>query len=163
MGAESTIFQIARSAGFPEKLAYLIVSQAQHETNGFTSNFFKKYNNAFGYSYYPGSKYQTGPGSIADNGQPIAAYASVIDSAKELVAWIKRRQKEGVFPADLNTITTVSQYAKLFKDAGYYGASLSEYTSGMQRFYRENPTWAASLGGTSLLLIGIAAYFFLRK
>lgn len=121
--------------GVPAVLASLMVAQAAHETGNFTSNFFRNYNNAFGYSYFRGSPYQSGSGTLADNGLPIAVYRSVEDSVKEVVDWIYRRQKEGKFPADLGTIRTPEQYAKLLKDAGYYGDTLANYTAGLKRFF----------------------------
>lgn len=120
--------------GLPATLASLLIAQAKHETGNFTSNFFKKYNNGFGYSYFPGSIYQSGGGTIADNGQPIAAYANIEDSTKEIIDWIYRRKKEGNFP-DLTTITTPEKYAALLKQNNYFGDTLTNYLNGLKKFY----------------------------
>lgn len=136
----------------PAQLSYLMVAQARHETGDFTSNFFRKYNNAFGYTY-SGSKYQIGRGDIADNGYNIAAYASVADSTKEIADWIKRRQAEGIFPQDLSTIQTPEQYAQLLKARNYFGDTLANYTAGIKRYFSNNPAIAA---GSGLLILGLA-------
>jgi len=140
MGADQTIYDQALQGsdinpGIPPVLAALLVAQAKYETGGFTSNFFRNYNNAFGYSYSPSSIYQTGQGTNADNGLPIAAYNSIQDSTKEIIDWIYRRRNEGKFPADLSKITTPDQYALLLKTAGYYGDTLSNYTAGLKRYF----------------------------
>lgn len=120
--------------GVSDALASLMVAQARHETADFTSRFFLQYNNAFGYSYYAGSLYQDGAGSLADNGQPIAAYPSIEDSTREMVDWIWRRYRNKQFP-DPRTITTPEAYAAALKNAGYYGDTLSNYLAGLKRFF----------------------------
>jgi len=146
-------------AGVPSTLANLIVAQAKHETGNFTSNFFKKYNNAFGYSYVAGARYQLPKGgTIADNGLPIAAYKDVEDSTREIVDWIYRRKRGGMFPDDLTTIQTPEQYANLLKGAGYYGDSVSNYLRGLKNYFINSPAKAAT--GT---IIFIAAIFLIIK
>jgi len=151
--------------GLPNTLAALLVAQSQHETGNYTSNFFRNYNNAFGYAYYPGSLYQNGPGTIADNGKPIASYASVEDSTKELIDWIYRRVKEGKFPANLATITEPDQYAALLKSAGYFGDTLQTYTNGLKYYFTrvleiiEKPTAQIAM----LAVVGFILYYYMRK
>lgn len=155
---ESIIYNTARAGGIPAALSLLLIAQAKHETGNFTSNFFKQYNNAFGYSYVPGGKWQLpAGGSIADNGKPIAAYSTLANSVNEIVDWIKRRQNEGKFPADLSTITGPDQYAQLLKSAGYYGDTLANYARGLRSFFEANaePVTLA-LGG--VVIIGMAYY-----
>lgn len=155
----------AINPGLPPMLASLVVAQAAHETGNFTSNFFKNYNNAFGYSYVPGAMYQSGAGGIADNGQPVAAYSSLENSVKEIVDWIYRRVKEGKFPADLKTITEPEQYAQLLKNAGYYGDSVTNYARGLRNFFvrvvdqLNNPPMKA----VTLILLGMALYYLTKK
>lgn len=165
MTIEERIFQTAKNgtsinpAGLPDSLANLVVAQAKHESANFTSNFFKKYNNAFGYSYVSGGRYQLpGGGTKADNGIPIAAYSSVEDSTREIVDWIYRRRKAGTFPINLGSITTPEQYAQLLKDAGYYGDSLSNYLRGLKNFFSDSPVKATA--GT--IVIAVAAFFIFK-
>lgn len=157
---EQTIYNVAIGAGFPDTLARILIAQAQHESANFTSNLFLRYNNAFGYSFVPGARWQLPtPGTKADNGQPIAAYASLENSAHEIVDWIKRRQVQGLFPADLNSITDPYKYAELLKKAGYYGDTLSNYAAGLKSFFKNN---AGSISIVALLAIGAAAYFIIK-
>ena len=156
---EQSIYNAARAGttnpGLPDLLAELLVAQAKHESGNFDSRAFIQGFNAFGYSYVPGAVWQTGePGLIADNGQPVAKYKSVADSTREIVDWIYRRVKEGKFPRDLSTITTPEQYAKLLKDAGYYGDTVSNYAGGLRRFFGGSSSWVGIL-----LLVG-AGYAF---
>lgn len=168
MDPDNIIFQTARAGtatnpGLPATLANLLIAQAKHETGNYTSRFFTQYNNAFGYSY-AGSKYQTGPGPTADNGQPIGVYGSLADSVREIVDWIYRRVREGKFPADLSTIQTPEQYAALLKSAGYYGDTLANYTRGLKNFFLnlyqeiEKPA-----GIVTLAVIGVLVYFALQR
>lgn len=159
---ETTIFQAAKAKGLPDLLSAFIVAQAKHETGNFTSNAFTRYNNAFGYSY-TGSKYQTGKGLIADNGQPVAAYASVKDSTFEIADWIGRRVGEGKFPIDLNTIRTPDQYAQLLKAAGYYGDTVANYSNGLRYWFEslDLKNIAVVGGGGLLIVVGIAVAWYL--
>lgn len=125
------IKEIAVLDGMPDKLSDLIAAQAAHETGYFSSNAFKQNNNLFGYKYVPGAKWQSGAGRKSTEGDPYAQYDSIDDSVHELTAWIVRRQKQGKFPADLSTIDTPQEYAKLLKACGYYGAPESEYLNGL--------------------------------
>lgn len=151
------IQETALEAGFPPVLSSLIAAQAAHETGNFTSRFYREFNNAFGYSYYPGSKWQLpSPGDIADNGAPIAAYRSIQDSTGEIIDWIKRRQKEGKFPGDLSTITTPAQYAELLKKAGYYEDKLENYSRGLATWYK--PVAIAAGAAIGFLVLSYLAY-----
>lgn len=121
--------------GLPPVLASLVAAQAAHETGNFTSNIFRSFNNAFGYTYVPGSLYQVGAGTLADNNMPVAAYNSIEDSTREIIDWIYRRIAEGKFPADLTTIKTPEQYAQLLKQSNYYTDTLSNYAAGLKRYF----------------------------
>lgn len=143
--------------GVPDAVARLMVAQARHETGDFTSNLFRRYNNAFGYAYYAPSNYQTGPGSIADNGQAIAAYRSVEDSTNEVIDWLYRRVRQGRFP-DLNTISTPEQYAAALKAAAYYGDTVENYLRGLKRFFLPAAIAVGSAG--VLVAAGVLLYVF---
>lgn len=167
MSNSQLIYDYAINAGIPTNLAALLVAQARHETGDFTSKFFQVYNNAFGYSYVPGGKWQNPvPGSIADNGKPIAAYTSLQNSVGEIADWLRRRVAEGKFPA-LVSISTPDQYAKLLKDAGYYGDTLSNYAAGLKRFYKSASEFVVDNTGlivvSSFVLAGITYYIMQRK
>jgi hypothetical protein len=159
MTADQIIYATALNNGIPSPLALLMVAQSKHETGDYTSHAFTQFNNAFGYAYVPGAQLQTGPGLTADNGQPVAAYANVSDSALEMVNWIYRRQDEGKFPADLSTITDADTYAGLLKQCGYYGDSFTNYSAGIARWFTDNIALASSTG--ILLLAGGALFLYL--
>ena len=160
--AQSLIYTTALQDSMPDPLALLITAQAAHETGGFTSNFFVNGNNAFGYSCVNGAKWQSGCGTNADNGVPIALYASVQDSVHEMTDWIKRRQIEGSFPADLSTITDPTQYATLLKTAGYYGDTVANYAAGIASWFSDNIATVA-IGGAGLLVIAVLILLAMGK
>ena len=164
MSAANIIYNTARNAGFPDLLSRLLVAQAQHETGNFTSNFFKRYNNAFGYSYVRGGKWQLAtPGTVADNGQPIAAYKNVENSTMEVVEWIKRRVQEGKFPA-LDKIDSPQVYAELLRNAGYYTDTLDNYRRGLVSFFNAGVNFATSTEGkilvTTFIIAGVLYYIY---
>lgn len=164
MTYDEVIYNTAVADGMPPTLAALIVAQARHETGNYTSHFFTKGHNAFGYSYYPGSIYQLPtPGDIADNNQAIAQYASLADSVHEITAWIKRRQKEKIFPSDLRTITTPDQYAQYLKAAGYYQAPLETYANALTMWLQQLGNMTLSNEGTIILIILALGLFAYRK
>jgi hypothetical protein len=150
--------------GVPIAVANFLATQAMHESGKFTSNAFVKHNNLFGYTY-SGSRYQTGPGLIADNGKPVAAYATLEDSVKELVDWLYRRVRDGKFPP-LDTFRDTDQdlerYAELLKAAGYYGDSLQNYYAGLKRFFQKITPGAGSVG-VGLLFAGAAICYIYRR
>jgi hypothetical protein len=134
---DQLIYNTAVSDGMPNNLAKYIVAQAKHESGNYTSNFFKKYNNAFGYSYVKDSKWQLPEGgTIADNGAKIAAYKYIEDSIHELTDWIKRRRKEGNGWPDLLSIVSPQQYAALLKQFGYFQGALSVYSARLLQWYK---------------------------
>ena len=113
------IYLKALSNGMPELLARFITGQAYHESGQYKGKFATKYNSYFGYSFDKNSKWQSAPGSLADNGAKIAGYASLEDSVSEMTDWIKRRVKQKRFP-DLGTITTPLMYAQYLYKCGYF-------------------------------------------
>jgi hypothetical protein len=154
--------------GLPPALAALVVAQSKHETGNYSSNAFRTANNAFGYSYVPGGVWQTGAGLTADNGKPVAKYKSVEDSTREIVDWIYRRVQQGIFPANLDSITTPEQYAGYLKSAGYYGDSLSNYLGGLKRWFADLGSYAQAVakdntGGVVIVALVVLALIFKDK
>lgn len=148
--------------GVPVALANLIVSQAKHETGGFTSNAFKLNNNAIGYKRYPGSYYQVSAGIASSEGDPYGNYRTYQDSIKELVDWLYRRQREGLFPA-LTTVITADQYGALLKQSDYYGDSAANYTAALKRWFKEYGPVAAGVGIGAALVVAGLVYLYYRK
>lgn len=139
MRTETIVYRTAIAEGMPHTLAELIVAQSKHESQNYTSNVFKKNNNLFGYKYV-GQKGAT-KGSPAPSNEGLAGayarYETIEGSVKELTGWIKRRQKEGSFPADLTEIDSPEKYATLLRKSGYFGAPLSQYIAGLTRYYKD--------------------------
>lgn len=131
MDYATLIFATAVNDNIPETLSQLIVAQAAHETANFTSPVFKNANNAFGYKYVSGAKWQTG------NYNGYAMYATVEDSTHEITDWLKRRVKDqrGGFTNDLNSITTPEIYAEELKKAGYYEDAETNYEGGVNYYF----------------------------
>lgn len=115
------IFMTAVSDGMPVQLARWMVGQSRYETGQYTNKHFVLHLACFSYMYSKGSKWQVpGGGTLADNGAPVGKYKTIADSVHEITDWIKRRQKEGRFPADLNQIKSPMEYAALLQKCGFY-------------------------------------------
>lgn len=156
----SVIYEQARrgtayNPGLPDRLALYLVAQACHETGNFTSPIFEDDNNAFGYSYVPGARYQEGPGRMADNKQYAAHYSNVRDSVRELVDWIYRRRDEGKFPADLRAVTSLAQYVSLLKRSSYFQDREENYLRGSQSCYESLVLAYGPAPSVSLILSGL--------
>lgn len=160
---DTAIFNQAVKMGISPDLAKIIVAQARYESADYTSNTFRLTNNAFGYKYYPGSKWQAGQGNqSSEYGQDQSSYAkynSVQDSTGEVVDWLKRRQNDGYF--QISNITTPQQYAQALKSADYYGESAGSYTSGLIAKY--GSVNVAAVAGGSFLLIGLLIFFIIKS
>lgn len=138
---DEIIFTTARADGLPGNLASMLIAQAKHETGNYTSNVFRTDKNLYGYTW-TGSKWQAGKGLVKPEGGFYARYATYADSVHELTDWIKRRQNEGIFPADLLSIQTPQQYAALLKSANYFTDSLTNYANGLIRYFKAfTSTW----------------------
>lgn len=152
MSYYSQIYNEVKRFNFPDLLANMIAAQAVHETGNFTSAIFLDCNNAFGYKAVSSS--------VACSSHPdYKAYPTIEQSADEIVSWIKRRQSEGNFPSDLNSIQSPSDYAYYLKYNGYFEDSASNYAAGIQRGLQTMPPgtgneimYAASFGFLILLL-----------
>ena len=164
MPNDQLIYETAVADGIPGTLALFIVAQARHETGNYTSRFFTVGKNAFGYSYVPNAKWQLDLGGpLADNGIPIAQYASVQNSVHELTDWIKRRQTEHIFPGNLEMIGTPQQYAQLLKNAGYYQDSLANYSAALVRWLQMIGGEIFANKGTAITAIIILLLVIFRK
>ena len=160
---DTAIYNQALSMGISPALAKIMVAQARYESADYTSNTFNLTNNAFGYKYYPGSKWQSGQGNrSSEYGQDQSSYASynsVTDSTGEVVDWLKRRQSEGYF--NINDITTATQYADALKSADYYGESSGNYAAGLIAKY--GLINVAAVGGSSILIIALIIFLYIKS
>jgi uncharacterized FlgJ-related protein len=154
---DQLIYDVARRSGFPDNFARLLVAQCKHESANYSSPVFKANNNLNGYKFV-GQKIAK-KGTLSPEGDHYAKYASVEDSVKELVNWIKRRQMEKKFPADLTTINSPAKYAELLKLSNYYGDSVKVYTNGLIRWLKKVNVSAVAIGLMPILIIiGLILY-----
>jgi len=131
MNFDQQIFNTAINNGLPQAVATNLVAQARLESSNYSSNIFLNNNNSFGYKYVGQSL--AVPGDLAprsewtDPGTPqyYAKYSSVEDSAQEVINWIFRRIKEGIFT--MEDLATPQGYANSFKKADYFGESAFAY------------------------------------
>lgn len=147
--SQQLIYQVIRNAGIPDPLAFFVVAQSGHETNGWTSPVYLADNNAFGYGF---------------NGSSYKQYDTVEESATDIVGYINRRVNDGSFP-DLSTITTADQYATLLKNAksgAYYGDTESNYSAGISRWFDDNLKLIAG-GSVAILIFGIFLFVLLNS
>lgn len=152
MTLDERIYNQAITDGIPPALAVLLVAQARHETGNYTSNVFKSCSNAYGYKYV-GQATAEGACTMSPEGNNYARYRSVEQSVTEVTLWIKRRQREGKFPANLGEITTPEQYAQLLKNCGYYGSTWQVYANGMLAALQKIGDLVTSAKGVGLLII----------
>jgi hypothetical protein len=135
MNTEKTIYTTLKGEGIPEILSLLIVAQTKHETSiggvPYTSRQFLINNNIAGYGYVKGNKYQImDGGKHPEDGGHYAKYANIIDSAKDLAGWYKRRSNT------FFRITDIHAFANALKTSGYYTDKVSNYENGVRRFYK---------------------------
>lgn len=128
------IYATAFADSMPANMCALIEAQAMHETDSFSSHAFINNNNCFGYKYVKGAHWQDGQGITSSEGDHYAHYIDIQASVHELTSWIKRRQKEHKFPADLTEIKTPTDYATLLKICEYFGDTLQHYIDGLTYF-----------------------------
>jgi hypothetical protein len=167
MSNEEIIFNTVKERGYSDTLANLLIAQAKHETGNFKSNAFIKFNNAFGYKRYAGSKWQIGSGNISTEGNAYAAYDQLSDSVNEVLDWLKRRQNEGKLV--ISQLTTPEAYALALKNSGYFGASVNEYIQGL-KFFLTNFTSTVKdivkknkFNLLTIVLLGTAIYYLSKK
>jgi hypothetical protein len=162
MSYAQRVFDQARRDGMPSMLSQCIVGQAGHETNGFSSSVFQSCNNAFGYKWV-GQSTADGACTGSPEGDYYARYSNIEQSTHELTQWIRRRQAESIFPADLSTITSPAQYAQLLKDAGFYGDSVNNYAMGVLRWMQQLPVSVGGAASGIFLLVAGVMIFVNRK
>ena len=135
MTNDEIVYSVGIDNGLPAEVATILAAQARLESGEYMSNVFNQNNNAFGYKFVGQSIAK--PGTLApisewinpSTPQYYAAYQDLATSALEVVKWIKRRIKAGVFTMD--DISTPEGYAQGFKDADYYGITSQQYSEGL--------------------------------
>jgi len=164
LNIDTTIFQTAKKNGFSDAVAKNLVAQARYESNDYKSNVFKNNNNLFGYKYVgqqlatKGTLAPQSEWTNANTPQYYAKYASVADSATEVIKWLYRRENEGKFK--VSDLTTAQAYADALKKGGYYGQTSYEYGMGLLAKYKNIVITVASSFGIFAIAV---AFFLFRK
>ena len=146
---DNLIYQQAKKRGASDALARLVVQMARHETGNYSSKVFLENNNAFGYKYVKGAKWQSGAGRMSPEGNNYARYRSVNDSVNEVMDWMARREKQGLFK--MNSLTDSTAFANALKSGNYYGAPVSQYKRGLDA--ADDKIVIAAAGGLAGLLV----------
>lgn len=162
MGYAQRIYAKAIADGLPSRIANYLVYQSAFETAGWTSNVFRSCNNGFGYKWV-GQSVATGGCLVSPEGDQYALYRTLEDSVHEMVLWIRRRQASGVFPADLNTISTLDLYASYLKSADFFGAPVGQYAMGLLRWYTEIGDLSSGVKVSGVVLLLVALGLVYRK
>lgn len=163
------IYNTLRQADVPDVNARIIIGQARHETASFSSNVFKKNNNAFGMKMPSVRKspyiLSSGTSAPANEGStPYARYASVEDSAKDLLHWLRYNK------VDWAAVNTPEKYASFLKSKSYYGPTAEFYANQITVFFNQMKNWVFKnpgktillLAGSGLIMAGIW-YFVIRQ
>lgn len=160
MDIANRIYNQLLRGGIPPLLAGFVTAQSAHETGGWTSDIFLDCNNCFGYKWI-GQSTAAGP---CLSHPAYAAYYTIEQSADELVKWIRRRQMDGSFPQNLNSITSSDQYATLLKNAGYFEDALTNYMNALRSWLTQLNLTQKVGGGIGILLAGgLLVYVYRNK
>ena len=100
---------------------------ARHESGNYSSELFDKNLNAFGMGVPSKRRFLGQPSALIVEGQPMAKYNSIEQSAADLLELFKFNR----FPTDLKSVT---QFAGELKADGYYTDSVENYTRALKRF-----------------------------
>lgn len=155
---DTRIYNQAKKMGINDTLARLIVAQARHETNDYKSRLFNVSNNAFGYKYVGQKKWANGESPVSppksEGLTGYANYPSVEYSVGELVDWLRRREKNGLFTLD--NLTNSQIFADSLKRGGYYGDTIPNYTRGLDSALKK----VVIVGGSITAILLVIGFFF---
>ncbi|MGN6437530.1 MAG: glucosaminidase domain-containing protein [Agriterribacter sp.] len=163
---EYQVFSAGIDGGMTTEVASLLLAQAKHESAGFTSSVFKANNNAFGYKYVGQSGAMQGSAAPASEGGYYAKYATVYDSATEVVNWWKRRIKSGAITG-WKDINTPEKYAHHLKQSNYFGDTLANYTAALKKWFGsllDSSSPNNVLAESAIMIVGffVACYYLLK-
>lgn len=181
MNYDSIIYNQAIKSGYPDRVARIIVAQARFESNDYKSAVLANNNNSFGMKYV-GQKLATRgtpapaaeqskscrSGGKCNNSDYYAKYASVADSAKDVLERLYMINMGGVTPQDIKNSTDTLDFANKLKKRQYFGANYpaSDYAAGLNSKMKKIDIKAIAKTGGSILLIGgiaLLAYLLIKK
>jgi len=190
---DQIIYDVAIKGGFSPLSAKFIVGQARLESANYTSKVIKANNNTYGMKYVGQPLATRGTlappsersavcrsGGACLNSDHYAKFASVKDSATDVVFRLYGLTMRGVTPQQLKDAKTPEEFARLLKKRGYYGPSaygtpgaekeIKEYAGGIKarmllaqivEYVQKNKS---KIGvGIALVLLAGAIYLYKKK
>ena len=190
---DQIMYDTAIKQGFTPTAAKFIVGQARFESNNYTSGVFKANNNTHGMKYIGqplASRGTLAPksersatcrnGGTCVNSDHYAKFASVKDSADDVIVRLYSKTMGGVTPDQLKNAKTPEEFARLLKKRKYYGPSaygtagaekeIKEYAGGIKarmlraqivEYVQKNKS---KIGvGVALVLLAGAIYLYKKK
>lgn len=162
------IYAALKKENVPDVNARIIIAQARHETANFSSNPFLKNNNIAGMKMpsIRKSPFIISSGTAApaiEGSTPYAKYASIEDSARDVVHWLKYQN------AEWNKIATPEDYASFLKSKNYYGPTSEFYGRQVRIFFDKMKNWIFNNPKKTMLIIAgsgliiFALYVLLKK
>jgi hypothetical protein len=188
---DQIVYDTAIKQGFTPTAAKFIVGQARFESANYTSAVFRANNNTHGMKFI-GQPLAT-RGSLAPrsersatcrsggtcvNSDHYAKFASVKDSANDVIVRLYSKTMGGVTPDQLKNVKTPEEFARLLKKRKYYGPSaygtpgaekeIKEYAGGIKALMLRAQIVEFVEKNKSGLLIGIllvatAIYLYKKK
>jgi hypothetical protein len=166
---DQIVYDTAIKQGFTPTAAKFIVGQARFESANYTSAVFKANNNTHGMKFI-GQPLAT-RGSLAPksersatcrsggtcvNSDHYAKFASVKDSANDVIVRLYSKTMGGVTPDQLKNAKTPEEFARLLKKRRYYGPS-AYGTAGAEKEIKEYA------GGIKALMLRAQIVEFVEK
>lgn len=180
---DQIIYNTAIKQGFTPTAAKFVVAQARYESANYTSNVFNNNNNTSGMKYIGQPLATRGTlapaaersstcrnGGNCVNSDYYAKFASVEDSANDVIGRLYNITKGGVTPQQLKNAKTPEEFAQLLKARGYYGESVKDYAAGIRslltriqvvEFFEKNKLLL--ILGVGILAITGTYYFYYKK
>jgi hypothetical protein len=139
---DQDIFDMAISEGFNPRVAKYIVAQARLESSDYGSPVFEKNNNMYGMKFVkqplatrgtlapPSERSKTCiDTNVCKDSDHYAKYKTPIDSPRDVIQRLYKKERKGVGFAQLNSSKTPDEFASLLKQRDYYGGTPQHYAS----------------------------------
>ena len=127
---DEIVLNTVKNCGYTHTLAFLILQQAKVESANFTSHVFRENRNAFGYKFYKGALLQIAPSTVSPEKDFYAKYRSLEDSVREIIFWLRRRDRERKLI--ISDLTSEIKYATALKSCGFFGGTAEAYAKAMK-------------------------------
>lgn len=124
---EEILREVFRENEISPAMIEILIAQAKHETGNFKSRLFVYHNNCYGFQH-PSKRSTTslGPYARAEGREGYASYASVEDSAMDMVLYLRAR--------NIPDYTSVTRYVKHLKRKGYFEDDVNRYIKSVRSY-----------------------------